>query len=151
MARELGLGVAAWTPLASGWLTGKYLAEQGTAGGGRRLDDPVMSRFLPRTERNVAIAEEVCRIAAETGCAPAHVALNWLRQRGAVPVFGATSAAQVRENARCFDHPLSDEQMARLGKVSRIRLGFPHEFLASGLVRRLMYGDHADRIDAARR
>lgn len=150
MARDLGVGVAAWTPLASGWLTGKYLP--GRHGeGGRRLDDPVMSRFLPRTERNVAIAEEVGRIADEAGCRPAHVALNWLRHRGAVPIFGATSPAQVLENAACFDTALTDEQVDRLDKISRIRLGFPHDFLNSGLVRQLMYGRHADRLSASPR
>jgi aryl-alcohol dehydrogenase-like predicted oxidoreductase len=76
MAHALNLGIAAWTPLASGWLTGKYLRETQagkTQLGPRRLDDPIMSRFLPRTERNVAIAEEVGKIAAEIGCASAHV------------------------------------------------------------------------------
>jgi aryl-alcohol dehydrogenase-like predicted oxidoreductase len=153
MARELGLTVAAWTPLASGWLTGKYLTEEDTDGAARarRLDDPVMTRFLPRTERTLAIAEEVRRIAGENGCPSAHVALNWLRRRGAVPIFGATSPEQVLENAACFGSDLTDEQMDRLNKVSRIRLGFPHDFLASGLVRRLMYGSRGDLIDAVAR
>jgi aryl-alcohol dehydrogenase-like predicted oxidoreductase len=157
MARDLGLGVAAWTPLASGWLTGKYLPARdgrtGRDGSGvrRRLDDPVMSRFLPRTERNLAVAEEVCRIAGEIGCRPGHVALNWLIRRGAVPIFGATSPEQVRDNASCFDNALSDEHGERLDKVSRIALGFPHDFLNSGLVRRLMYGTHAGRIDTGTR
>lgn len=148
MARSLGLGIAAWTPLASGWLTGKYLPDRdGLPPGGRRLDDPVMSRFLPRTERNLAIVREVCAVAEEIGCAPVHVALNWLRRQGAVPIFGATSVPQVAENVLCFDFPLSDEQAGRLDSVSHIRLGFPHDFLTSGLVRRLMYGNYADCID----
>jgi aryl-alcohol dehydrogenase-like predicted oxidoreductase len=106
-----------------------------------------MSRFLPRTDRNTAIATEVCRIAAEIGCAPAHVALNWLRRRGAVPIFGATSPDQVQQNAACFEHTLSDEQTDHLTKISRIKLGFPHDFLRSGLVRKLMYGTNTDLID----
>ncbi len=144
MARALGLGVAAWTPLASGWLTGKYRHDRQAAG---RLADPVMSRFLPRTDRNVRIADEVCAVAEEIGCAPAHVALNWLRRRGAVPVFGATAPEQIRENAACFEFGLSDEQADRLTDVSRIKLGYPHDFLRSGLVRRLMHGKNADLID----
>lgn len=147
MAHALNLGIAAWTPLASGWLTGKYLSDRETRLGRRRLDDPVMARFMPRTERNVAIAEEVGKIADELGCAPVHVALNWLRRRGAVPVFGATSPAQVTQNVACFDFPLSAEQTDRLTSASRIKLGFPHDFLASGLVRRLMYGAKGDLID----
>ncbi|GGM54584.1 oxidoreductase [Longimycelium tulufanense] len=149
MADSLGLAIASWTPLASGWLTGKYRQGHGPAPGGppRRLDDPVMTRFLPRTERNCTIAEEVCSIADEVGCSPAHVALNWLRSRGTIPIFGATSVVQVKENVACFQVELSDEQLARLSEVSRIKLGFPHDFLASGMVRRLMYGDKGHLID----
>lgn len=152
MAKELDLAIAAWTPLASGWLTGKYLPnrEDSATGRPRRLDDPVMTRFMPRNERTVAIAEEVCAIAGEIGCLPAHVALNWLRRRGTIPIFGATSVEQVKENAACFDFDLSADQVDRLSAVSRIKLGFPHDFLRSGMVRRLMYGDHGDLIDSGR-
>jgi aryl-alcohol dehydrogenase-like predicted oxidoreductase len=154
MARNLDLAVTAWTPLASGWLTGKYRATPPAPGAGgppaRRLDDPVMTRFLPRTERNTAIVNEVCAIAGEIGCEPAHVALNWLRRRGAIPIFGARSVEQVKDNARCFDFELSDQQDQRLTAVSRIKLGYPHDFLASGLVRNLMYGRHGDVIDSHR-
>jgi aryl-alcohol dehydrogenase-like predicted oxidoreductase len=144
MAQALGLGLTAWTPLASGWLTGKYQPGRDAPG---RLDDPIMSRFLPRTERNAAIAAEVCHIANEIGCAPAHVALNWLRHRGAIPIFGATSPDQVLENAACFEHTLSAAHTDRLTEISRIKLGFPHDFLRSGLVRRLMHGTNANLID----
>lgn len=147
MAAALGVALTAWTPLASGWLTGKYQEQEAPSGRRRRLDDPIMTRFLPRNERTLAIAEEVRKIASEGGCPPAHVALNWLLGRGAIPIFGATTPAQVAENAACFDSPLTAEQTARLDEVSRIKLGFPHDFLASGMVRRLMYGNHAAEID----
>ena len=154
MARNLDITVAAWTPLASGWLTGKYRASPPEpcpdGASARRLDDPVMTRFLPRTERNVAIAEEVCAIAEEIGCEPAHVALNWLRRRGAIPIFGARSVEQVQENVGCFGFELSEKQDQRLTAVSRIKLGYPHDFLATGLVRKLMYGRHGDVIDSHR-
>ena len=144
MARALDIGVTAWTPLASGWLTGKYSGDKNggapTNGHKRRLDDPVMSRFMPRTERNVKIAEHVSKIAQEIGCAPAHVALSWLRQHGAVPIFGARTVEQLNENLACFDVNLSQEQMFSLDKISKIPLGFPHDFLASGIVRKFVYG-----------
>ena len=154
MARNLDIAVTAWTPLASGWLTGKYRASPPASGANgapaRRLDDPMMARFLQRTERNAAIADEVCAIAEEIGCEPAHVALNWLRRRGAIPIFGARSVEQVKENVNCFGFDLSDQQDQRLTAVSRIKLGYPHDFLASGIVRKLMYGQHGDGIDSHR-
>jgi aryl-alcohol dehydrogenase-like predicted oxidoreductase len=151
MADELGVAMTAWTPLASGWLTGKYRADPPVTGGGRRLDDPMMTRFLSRTERNAQIADEVAAVAAELGCTPAQVALNWVRRRGAVPIFGARTVEQVKENTGCFDHELTDAQERRLSAVSAIRLGYPHDFLASGMVRRLMYGRHGDAIEGGAR
>ncbi|HEX8363374.1 MAG TPA: aldo/keto reductase, partial [Longimicrobium sp.] len=97
MAAALDVSLLAWTPLASGWLTGKYEEEDG--GAPRRLDDPVMGRFVDRGERNRRIAAEVVAVARERGCPPSQVALNWLRSRGAIPVFGARTPEQVRENA----------------------------------------------------
>jgi aryl-alcohol dehydrogenase-like predicted oxidoreductase len=156
MARALDVGVTAWTPLASGWLTGKYAGPSGDAppsppgGELRRLDDPVMGRFVPRDARSQAIAGEVVAVARELGCAPAHVALNWLRHQGTIPIFGARRAEQVRENAACFDHDLPAEHLKRLNDVSKIPLGYPHAFLASSIVKHFVYGGLYDRIDQHR-
>ena len=150
MVSALGLGLAAWTPLASGWLSGKYQGDGGAdrpADRIRRLDDPIMTRFLPRNERTVAIAAEVTAIARETGTTPSQVALNWVRARGAIPVFGATSPEQVEDNMGCTDSDLSPEHMSRLAAVSDLPLGFPQAFLSSGLVRRLMYGAHLGELE----
>lgn len=156
MARSLDIGVTAWTPLASGLLTGKYRSNGHAAAGQgfsepRRLDDPQMSRFAPRTDRNMAIAAEVSDVAQQLGCAPAHVALNWLRSRGVIPMIGARTARHVKENVACFDFPLPDECVARLDAVSKIKLGFPHDFLASGIVRNFLYGGMLEQIDDHRR
>jgi aryl-alcohol dehydrogenase-like predicted oxidoreductase len=157
MAKALGISLVAWTPLASGWLTGKYNKNGSAAtveakvAGPNRLDDPIMGRFLPRNERNVSIAEEVCKIAGEIGCTPAQVALNWVRHRGGIPLFGARKVEQVRENVACFEVPLSAEHIQRLNQVGKIKLGFPHDFLASGIVKNLMYGGRYDLIDQSRR
>ncbi len=157
MARALDITLTAWTPLASGLLTGKY-RQNGSAAtegqsqvGPRRLDDPVMARFAPQNERNTAIVEEVSEIARELEATPAQVALNWLRQRGAIPIFGARRVEQVKENLGCFDFKLSDEQIQRLDKLSRIKLGFPHDFLASGIVKKFTYGGTYEFIENHRR
>lgn len=149
MARALDIGVTAWTPLASGWLTGKYAQpEPGRAHDGtRRLDGAVASRFVRRDERAVLIASEVAAVARELGCQPAHVALNWLRRRGVIPLFGARTAEQARENLECLQFTLPDEQALRLEAVSRISLGYPHDFLSSGMVRQHTYGGWFARID----
>jgi aryl-alcohol dehydrogenase-like predicted oxidoreductase len=149
MAAALDIGVTAWTPLASGWLTGKY------AGRGRsdppegpgRLDDAVAARFVRRDDRAVAIAEEVARIARELDCQPVHVALNWLRRKRVIPFFGARTAEQARENLRCLDFTLPDEHVRSLDRVGGSGLGYPHDFLASGMVRQHMFGGWFPEID----
>ncbi|HWW82133.1 MAG TPA: aldo/keto reductase [Vicinamibacterales bacterium] len=153
MANELDIGVLAWTPLASGFLTGKYQAAASVTNAvktlsseTRRLDDPVAANFVRRTERTALIASEVSRQAAEIGVAPAQIALNWLRRRGVIPLFGARTAVQVKENVASIDFELSNEHMCRLDEASRISLGFPHDFLASRLVRDHMYGGMFDAI-----
>jgi len=153
MARALDIAVAAWAPLASGWLTGKYYKNsrsqtwRSETEVPRRLDDPMTMGFVPRTERNEAVAEEVRRIAAQTGRIASQVALNWLRQRNVIPLLGARRAEQLRENLACLEFDLSEEHILRLDDVSRIKLGYPHDFLASGMVKHHMYGGMFDRIE----
>jgi aryl-alcohol dehydrogenase-like predicted oxidoreductase len=152
MARALDVGVMAWTPLASGWLTGKYRerAGNGSAAPGhqlpRRLDDPVMGRFVNRSERSVKIAEEVCRIAAEIARPPAQVALNWLRQNGMIPIVGARTGEQIRENMGCTEFDLEQRHLDDLTKVGKISLGYPHAFLNSSIVRKFVYGERFQSI-----
>jgi aryl-alcohol dehydrogenase-like predicted oxidoreductase len=160
MARALELSVMAWTPLASGWLTGKYGARAGNGSAElghetpRRLDDPIMGRFVSRSDRNVKIAEEVCSIAAKIGRPPGQVALNWLRQRGVIPIVGARTAEQIRENMACTEFDLEQQHLNDLTNVGKISLGYPHAFLNSSIVRRFVYGERmqsiAKRLESAR-
>jgi aryl-alcohol dehydrogenase-like predicted oxidoreductase len=156
MAAELDIAVTAWTPLASGFLTGKYQvvasmtnADRPLSAESRRLDDPVAANFVRRTERNTFIASEVSLVAAESGVTPAQIALNWLRRHGVIPIFGARTAVQVKENVASVDFQLSNEQMRRLDEASKISLGFPHDFLASRMVREHMYGGMFDAIQTS--
>jgi aryl-alcohol dehydrogenase-like predicted oxidoreductase len=155
MARALEMTVMAWTPLASGWLTAKYLDDDdgvaagksnGGNGGGpvpqpRRLDNPLMKRFVKRDERSIKIADEVRRIARDVGRPPAQVALNWLRQSNVIPIFGARTVEQVRENMACIEFELTSEQLQQLSQVGKIPLGYPHALLNNKMVRNLIYGD----------
>lgn len=150
MARALDIGVTAWSPLASGLLTGKYnapdAAESG-AGSPPRLDDPLGASFVQRNERNLSIAAEVVKVAGETGHSPAQVALNWVRRKGAIPIIGARRLSQFQDNLACLDFDLSEEHVARLDEASRIAPGFPHEFFEKEIVRNFTYGGTFDLIE----
>lgn len=146
MARELGLGVLAWSPLASGVLTGKYtradLAQDGSVQvvGSRKS---VAAGNGSLNARALDIADVVKQIAGEAGLSTAQVALAWTLCRPAstvVPIIGARTLAQFEDNIGALDVVLSDEQRARLDAASAVEEGFPHAFLARPLTRQVLTG-----------
>ncbi len=148
MARELELGVTAWSPLAGGLLTGKY-RRQGEEGEAKRLDHPMLEGFSDFDERKLAIVEAVQSVAQDLPKTEAQVALAWLRQQQGVviPIVGARTASQLKDNLGCLDFTLDSEHLERLDAASRIELGFPHDFFERDLVRQLVYGGMRDSID----
>jgi aryl-alcohol dehydrogenase-like predicted oxidoreductase len=148
MAADLGLGVTAWSPLAGGMLTGKQLE----AGGAKdsRQSDPGIKQFMAPNARKEGIVREVVAVARECGHSPAQVALAWLRQRAipVIPIIGARKLAQLKDNLACVDFRLEPALVQRLDTVSRIEMGFPHDFFVKEMVRSLSYGGMWDRIDA---
>lgn len=136
MARALGLAVTPWSPLESGHLTGKYLADDYRTTEGRlkgRADVP---------ERFKAIARENAAVAREIGKTPSQVALAWLlAQPGCTsPILGARTAEQLEDNLGCLGLEIPPELLARLDAVSKIDLGFPHDFLADPMIHDIITG-----------
>jgi len=151
MARALGLGVTAWSPLAGGLLTGKYNPDRREREGDGRLKDHDALGVV--TDRNLRVAEAVSETAKEAGRSPAQVALAWLRQQpgGIIPILGARKLSQFQDNLGCLDFQLSAEQLARLDEASRIELGFPHEFLNSSAIREFAFGGALEEIETGKR
>ena len=127
MARELGMGVAPWSPLRGGVLTGKYTRENaGSAqpGRGSRVTD-----YLD--ERTFDIVDELVRTAADLGTTPAAVALAWVQAKPGVTstIIGARTMEQLEQNLAGLDVRLGPEQVAALDRLSAPSLGFPAGFL----------------------
>jgi aryl-alcohol dehydrogenase-like predicted oxidoreductase len=140
MAKASDIGVTAWSPLGAGLLTGKYT--KGNNDDVKRINpkDPFYAHHL--SERNLEIAREVDQIAEEMGRSSSQVALNWVRQRNQgviIPIIGARTEAQIKDNLGCLEFELTEEQMNRLNEISQIQLGFPHDMLAHGQM--FMYGN----------
>jgi aryl-alcohol dehydrogenase-like predicted oxidoreductase len=148
MAAALGLGVTAWSPLAGGLLTGKQLEPGGTKDS--RQDNPSMQQYVKSNARKEAVTREVMAVAREIGHTPAQVALAWLRQRPepVIPIIGARKLSQVKDNLACVGVNLAPAHVERLNAVSRIELGFPHDFYTMDMVRSLYSGGMRDQIDA---
>ncbi|MHC1550565.1 aldo/keto reductase [Phyllobacterium sp. K27] len=146
MAQEMGLGVIPWSPLASGVLAGKYSKAdlgripRGSAAEGTRRDVAVGNGSL--TERGLAIADVVKKIAGETGNTPSQVALAWTLLNPAVtaPLIGARTLQQLEENLGALNVVLDEEHRQKLEQTSSIDLGFPHEFLARPMTQAIMTG-----------
>lgn len=149
MANTLDIGVTAWSPLASGWLTGKYTQGDGS-GDSRRLDNAMMSGFVDQNERNQSIARKVDQVAGETGYSQSQIALAWLQHQGVIPIVGARKVSHVEDNLKCVEVILSEAQIQQLDEVSQIDLGFPHTFFAAEMVRNFVYNGMFDRIDPHR-
>lgn len=145
MAKEMGLGVIPWSPLASGVLSGKYtrddLTSVASGDSGTRRDFATANGVL--TDRNLTIADAVREIAQEKGKSPSQVALAWTLLEPGVPapIVGARTLEQFEDNLGALNVVLSTDQQSRLSAASAIDLGFPHDFLARDTTRKVMFGD----------
>ena len=138
MARAFDMAILPWGLLEAGELTGKY---------NRPTDEP--KRNQQPSERNLALADEVMKLAQEIGRTPSQVAINWVRQQPGlvIPILGARREAHIKDNLACLEFELTAEQMRRLAQASPISLGFPQSFLASQDVKELIFGDSFSRLD----
>lgn len=149
MARELGLGVIPWSPLASGVLAGKYSHADLDHGGGIASAEGTRKNIAvgndSLTERGLAIAEVVKEVATQVGRTPAQVAVAWTMLNPGVtaPIIGARTLTQFEDNLGALDVEFDPSHLAGLEKASAIELGFPHEFLARPLTRSVMFADVA--------
>ena len=118
VAREGGLGIMPWSPLAGGFLTGKYnrddVSGTGRLSGANPFGD---SKFSPR---NWEILETLKAVAEELDRPMAQVALAWAMARAGVcsTLIGARTVAQLDSNIAAAEIILSDAQMARLDQAS---------------------------------
>ena len=115
-ARETGMGLVVWSPLASGVLTGKY--DDGVPAGSRlsRIDW-LKERLLQETQREKVRAMKA--VADDVGTTRARLALAWALSRPGVSsvIMGATSVAQLDENLASLSVKVTDEVGRRLDSI----------------------------------
>jgi len=131
LCQSQGLGLLPWSPLAAGFLSGKYRRGQAAPSGSRM--EQMKARFARLdNDRNWRILAVVDEITKETGATPSQVALAWLLGRSTVSsiIFGARTAAQLEENLGAAALKLDDGHRKRLDEVSAIELGYPYQFMS---------------------
>lgn len=148
MGRKLDIGVTAWSPLGGGVLSGKYNIDNADEEKRYNVANPMSSSFI--NEKNKFIATELQKIAREIDKTPSQVALNWIMQneqyRPIIPIIGARTAVQAMDNLHCVDFQLTSDQLKGLNEISKIQLGFPHDFISEA-ARAFLYGNTYSLID----
>ncbi|HEY3506582.1 MAG TPA: aldo/keto reductase [Actinocatenispora sp.] len=128
VCRNEGAGLIVWSPLAGGWLSGKYDRAMAQAPADSRAagDGSWASRA---TEHTWAVLDAVRAVATETDTTPAQVALRWLLQRPGVtaPIVGVRTPEQLRDNLGATGWSLTDKQMDRLTTASDTPLPYPYD------------------------
>jgi aryl-alcohol dehydrogenase-like predicted oxidoreductase len=142
VAQELGLAVCPWSPLAGGFLTGKYKREGRSGSGQGRLGTESGSPFPRFTERNWRILDVLSEVANELGRTPAQVALNWVAtQPGSTStIIGATSPKQLEDNLAAIDFGIPPDLRTRLDEVSALEPANPYMFFGPTMQSRITGG-----------
>lgn len=130
LCKKFGIGVLPWSPLASGFLSGKY-AKGAPPPKGVRLEK-WKERFADyENDRGWATVEAVKAIAAEKNTTPTAIALAWLLEKEPVTsvIFGARSIEQLDDNLKAAEVKLTSEDVKVLDDASQMRLGYPYEMI----------------------
>lgn len=123
LAQHTGAAILAWSPLAGGWLSGKYRGEKIPHKEGRFSEPASRFPFFDPT-RARGVTEVLEKVASVHKVTPAQAALSWLLAKPWVAsvVFGATGVEQVRENLRAAEVALSRDGLQYLDKISAAHL-----------------------------
>ncbi len=135
-ALEFGMGVTPWSPLAAGFLAGKYSRDaQGIVQqGGGRLDLNLPS-FQLFTERNWQVLDRLRLLAEEAGMPLDQIALAWASaQRGVTSlIIGAKTVEQLQRNLSSLNVTLSADVLAKLDEATGDSKGTLDRFFTPGL------------------
>lgn len=123
MLKSENIGLMVWSPLAGGYLSGKYDRE-GRGNDGRRAT----FNFPPvNMDRGYAAIEAMREIAATKDCSVAQVALAWLLHQSAVTsvIIGAKRLDQLKDNIAATEVKLSTDDLDRLSEITRLPDEYP--------------------------
>lgn len=127
-----GVGVCIWSPLAGGFLTGKYQPGQRSVSGTRSDEGWAYPQryFAPNADDSLAALLEV---AAELGRSPAQVALRWALDQPAITsaIIGARTVEQARDNFLAGGWQLPADALAQLNAVSQLPARYPKSMEAN--------------------
>jgi aryl-alcohol dehydrogenase-like predicted oxidoreductase len=118
MARTYGIGLLPWSPLAGGFLTGKYTRDAPKDGEGRHAKGRFYGEHF--TDRAFDVVDCLCEMAAEKDCTPSQLALAWVMQQPGVTaaICGPRTRQQLEDNLGALDVTITDQDRERLDAVA---------------------------------
>lgn len=125
MAKALGLGVVAWSPLGGGMLTGKY--RKGEKGRAEGFGGKVFQ--AEDSAQRTAVLDAVIAVASEAGVTPGEVAIAWVAAKGSLPIIGPRSVEQLQANLAAASLVLTPAQITMLDEASALAPVFPYTLL----------------------
>jgi aryl-alcohol dehydrogenase-like predicted oxidoreductase len=144
LAIDNQMGILTWSPLAGGLLSGKYRRNKDRPEGARQTtswgEPPVYDE-----DRMYDIIETLTEVASARGKSPAQTALAYLLGRPAVTsvIIGARTEEQLIDNLGSAEWMLTEDERAKLDKVSAPRLIYPYWHQAKTAPERLSAADEA--------
>ena len=126
MCQLNGMGVVVWSPLAGGFLSGKYQPGQRKLSGSR--SDEAWSfpdnYFAENADETLT---ELLKTAGNLGRSPAQVALRWVLEQPAISsvIVGARTLSQLEDNLKASGWHIETEALRRLNDISRLRERYP--------------------------
>jgi aryl-alcohol dehydrogenase-like predicted oxidoreductase len=141
-ARDGGLGICSWSPLAGGFLAGKYQRADAGATGAGRLSGSNPFGDTKFTDRNWRILDALRTVAAQVDRPLAQVALAWVSVQSGItsPILGASRLEQLHDNLSSLEIHLTLEQLQILDKSSALDLDFPYGIFTSEVNRSIFGG-----------
>ncbi len=130
MMLDQKIGLLVWSPLAGGFLTGKFTRDGASDNAARRAK----FTFPPvNLEKGYAIVDTLAAVGARRNATVAQVALAWLLYQPSVTsvIIGARNAAQLKDNLGAVDVKLEPEDLKEIDEVSRLTPEYPGWMLAT--------------------
>jgi aryl-alcohol dehydrogenase-like predicted oxidoreductase len=124
MALSEGIGIMPWSPLAGGFLSGKFKRDSKTASSSRRdnFDFPPINK-----EKAYDIIDLMTKIGEHYNASPARVALSWIKDKPGVTsvIIGARNQDQLMDNLACTQLQLTKDEIGELDAISALTPEYP--------------------------
>jgi aryl-alcohol dehydrogenase-like predicted oxidoreductase len=121
MAETWGTAIIPWSPLARGFLTGKYRRGEEAPGGSRLAGETNQRTQRMLSDAGFDVLERVEAIAGEKGCTPSQLSLAWCMHQPGItsPIIGPRTMEQLEDNFGALEVSVTDEDRRRLDEVAR--------------------------------